>query len=261
FDPNGGFVTGGGWIDSPPGAYVANPLLVGKANFGFNAKYKKGSNLVDGNTEFQFKAGDLNFKSSAHDAMSLVVAGFKAIYKGVGSINGNDHYAFMVSVEDGNLKGKDQADKFRIKIWDRRDGAIVYDNNVAVSEKGDDAAPATAIGGGSIVIHEVKANAVTKTTKLTTETSAQPVAGQFYNYPNMFTDRTTIAFSLEKSESYVLEVYDLRGALIKKVEAGTAEAGKLYEFGFDGSNLSRGMYVARLQTPSGMRSIKMILNK
>jgi hypothetical protein len=39
YDPSGGFVTGGGWIDSPPGAYVPDPTLVGKANFGFNSKY------------------------------------------------------------------------------------------------------------------------------------------------------------------------------------------------------------------------------
>ncbi|MDX1520570.1 MAG: PKD domain-containing protein, partial [Anaerolineae bacterium] len=30
YDPNGGFVTGGGWIDSPPGAYAADPSLTGK---------------------------------------------------------------------------------------------------------------------------------------------------------------------------------------------------------------------------------------
>ncbi|WP_162426285.1 HYR domain-containing protein [Pontibacter pudoricolor] len=263
FDPNGGFVTGGGWIDSPPGAYVANPTLVGKANFGFVAKYKKGSNQVDGNTEFQFKAGDLNFKSSAHDAMSLVVAGYKAIYKGVGSINGNENYAFMVSVEDGNLKGSQEADRFRIKIWDRRDGAIVYDNNVSLSEQGDNAVPSTTISGGSIVIHEVKSNApvATKTSKLSTTTTATSETSQLYNYPNTFTDRTTIAFSLDKEESYSLEVYDMRGSLIRKVDMGVAKAGKLYEYEFDGKNLSKGIYIARLLTPSGMKSVKMLLTK
>ena len=48
----------------------------GKANFGFNAKYKNSKNdmnEVDGNTNFQFKEGDLDFKSSAHDDMSFVI--------------------------------------------------------------------------------------------------------------------------------------------------------------------------------------------
>ena len=73
YDPNAGFVTGGGWIDSPLGAYRPNPSLTGKANFGFVAKYQKGKSVPDGNTEFQFKAGDLNFKSTSYDW--LVISG------------------------------------------------------------------------------------------------------------------------------------------------------------------------------------------
>jgi hypothetical protein len=81
YDPAAGFVTVGGWIMYPAGAYTANPDLTGKATFGFVAKYKKGANVPDGNTEFQNKAGDLNFKSTSYDW--LVVAGMKAHFKGV----------------------------------------------------------------------------------------------------------------------------------------------------------------------------------
>ena len=38
YDPSAGFVTGGGWIDSPTGAYPAVPALTGNANFGFVSK-------------------------------------------------------------------------------------------------------------------------------------------------------------------------------------------------------------------------------
>ena len=48
YDPTGGFVTGGGWIDSPAGAYAANLSLTGKANFGFVSKYQKGANKPTG---------------------------------------------------------------------------------------------------------------------------------------------------------------------------------------------------------------------
>jgi PKD repeat protein len=50
YDPNGGFVTGGGWINSPPGAYTPNPNLSGKATFGFVSKYQKGANVPTGQT-------------------------------------------------------------------------------------------------------------------------------------------------------------------------------------------------------------------
>jgi PKD repeat protein len=149
FDPNGGFVTGGGWINSPPGAYLADPTVTGKATFGFVAKYKKGSQTPDGNTEFQFHAGDLKFKSSSYDFGSLVVAGMKALYKGSGTINGAGDYAFRVWAIDG--KDASQPDRFRIKIWNKTGGTVVYDNQTGGA---DDADPTTELGGGNITIHK-----------------------------------------------------------------------------------------------------------
>ena len=150
YDPNGGFVTGGGTIWSPKGAYLANLEAEGRANFGFIAKYKKGSNSVDGNTEFQFKNGGLNFHSSSYDDMSLMIAGYKAIYKGKGSINGQTGYSFMVSAVDGNKKVVTEPDKFRIKIWESSTFEIIYDNQYGASDR-DDAT--TNLTRGNIVIH------------------------------------------------------------------------------------------------------------
>jgi VCBS repeat-containing protein len=148
YDPNGGFVTGGGWIDSPVGAYTADPTLSGKANFGFVSKYQKGANVPTGNTEFQFHAGNLNFKSVAYDW--LVISGPKAQYKGTGSINGAGEYGFLLTANDGQVSGGGGADKFRIKIWDKTSGEVVYDNQLGGS---DDQAASQVIGGGSVVIH------------------------------------------------------------------------------------------------------------
>jgi hypothetical protein len=149
YDPEGGFVTGGGWINSPAGAYVPDPLLTGKANFGLVSKYKKGATVPTGNTEFQFKTANLNFHSESYEW--LVIAGAKAMYKGVGTINGQGEYRFMLSAIDGQVQGGGGVDKFRIRIWDKVSGGLVYDNQMGA---GDDADPTTAIGGGSIVIHK-----------------------------------------------------------------------------------------------------------
>ncbi|HKY42034.1 MAG TPA: cadherin-like domain-containing protein, partial [Pyrinomonadaceae bacterium] len=154
FDPNAGFVTGGGWIMSPAGACQLNPecaTLTGKANFGFVSKYKKGSNTPDGQTEFQFHAGGINFHSSAYDFGSLVVSGFKAQYKGAGEINGVPGYRFVLTAYDGQVNGGGGIDKFRIKIT--RNGTVVYDNRIGASDDIDLADP-LAISGGSIVIHK-----------------------------------------------------------------------------------------------------------
>jgi len=148
YDPSGGFVTGGGWIDSLEGAYSDDLLLTGKANFGFVSKYKKGASVPTGNTEFQFKVADLNFKSTSYDW--LVIAGSKAKFKGDGTINGAGNYGFMLTAADSALPGGGESDTFRIKIWDKDNGdVVVYDNQMGAE---DDADTTTALGGGSIVI-------------------------------------------------------------------------------------------------------------
>jgi len=148
YDPSAGFVTGGGWITSPLGAYAADPTLTGKATFGFVSKYLKGATVPTGNTEFQFHAAGMNFKSTSYDW--LVVAGTKAMYKGVGTINGEGNYGFILSAIDGGAKG---TDKFRIQIWDKDNAdAIVYDNMLGAAP--DYTSDPTTIISGSIVVHK-----------------------------------------------------------------------------------------------------------
>lgn len=146
YDPDGGFVTGGGRIDSPVGAYTADSTISGGASFGFVSKYKKGSAVPTGNTEFQFHAGNLNFSSSTYEW--LVVSGPKAQYKGQGAINGQSGYTFLLTVTDGQVNGGGGVDKFRIKIWNA--GGVVYDNGLGGP---DDLSNGQALAGGSIVIH------------------------------------------------------------------------------------------------------------
>jgi len=149
YDPSAGFVTGGGWLMSPAGAAAWDAKLTGKASFGFVSKYQKGAQVPTGETEFQFKTGGLNFKSTSYQW--LVVAGARAQYKGAGTINGAAGYSFLLTAIDGQINGGGGADKFRIKIWETASGAIVYDNQMGAD---DGATPSTVLGGGSIVIHK-----------------------------------------------------------------------------------------------------------
>ena len=149
FDPSAGFVTGGGWITSPAGAYAIVPALTGKASFGFVSRYKEGASTPSGNTEFQFHAAGFTFSSSTYQW--LVVAGAKAKYKGTGTVNGSGNYGFMLSATDGQGNGGGGIDKFRMKIWDLATGNVIYDNQAGSNDEAD---AATALGGGSIVIHK-----------------------------------------------------------------------------------------------------------
>ncbi|HET9443624.1 MAG TPA: choice-of-anchor D domain-containing protein, partial [Acidimicrobiales bacterium] len=124
YDPKGGFVTGGGWIDSPPGAYTPDPAFTGHASFGFVAKYLRG--VPAGSTEFTFQAADLDFRSTAYEW--LVVSGPKAAFRGSGTVDGAGGYGFLLTAHDGQLNGGGGADRFRMKIWDAATGVVLYDN-------------------------------------------------------------------------------------------------------------------------------------
>jgi hypothetical protein len=151
YDPSAGFVTGGGWINSPAGAYASNPSLTGKASFGFVSKYQKGANVPTGETEFNYQVANFNFHASIYQW--LVVSGSQAQYKGTGTINGSGSYNFMLTASDGDLNSPGTQDGFRIKITDPNTNAVVYDNQVGHD---DSLGNTQAIGGGSIVVHSAK---------------------------------------------------------------------------------------------------------
>jgi hypothetical protein len=154
YDPSAGFVTGGGWILSPPGAYVPNPTLTDKAFFGFVSGYFKGNTSVpSGRTDFHFHAANFNFSGTTYEW--LVISGAKARFRGTGQVNGAGRYGFALTAWDGQAPGGGDVDKFRIRIWDQNQGdQVVYDNQVACPGQSDNADPCTALGGGSIVIHK-----------------------------------------------------------------------------------------------------------
>jgi hypothetical protein len=145
YNPSAGSVRGHGRIVSPPGAYTPDPSLTGPAVFGFVSRYQRGASTPSGHTAFKFKTAGLDFRSTSYDW--LVVAGARAQYRGVGTVNGIGGYRFLLTAIDGQVTGGGGVDKFRIKIMGPT--GVHYDNQMGA---GDDANPTTAIESGKIVI-------------------------------------------------------------------------------------------------------------
>jgi len=146
YDPSAGFVTGGGWINSPTGAYKADERLSGKATFGFMSKYQKGTSVPTGNTAFKFDLAGMEFTSESYEWLVVNQGGTNAQFKGSGLINGladpnGNAYRFMLWAGDG------APDTFHIRIWweDSAGEQDVYDNGTA-----------QAIGAGNVVVHTGK---------------------------------------------------------------------------------------------------------
>jgi hypothetical protein len=155
YDGRVGFVTAGGWIDSPAGAFAGNRALTGKVDFGVVTPYEKGNAIPPGGAaDFQFHVAGLDFASTAWD--SLQISGAKARLRGTGQVNGAGQYGFALTAVDGQAPGGGGVDRIRIRIWDQNQGdAVVYDNQVTCGgNQGDNAEPCTTLGGGVVVINK-----------------------------------------------------------------------------------------------------------
>lgn len=137
YDPEAGFVTGGGWIDTPVGAYTADPALEEKAKFEFAVRFKRGKKVqMDGDLLFQFDQTPFILSSTRIDWLVIDQAAMTAQFKGQGMLNGSGNYHFWVWVTDGEI------DTFRIKIWEEN-GDLLYDTFIELP-----------LGGGSVILHE-----------------------------------------------------------------------------------------------------------
>ena len=96
-----------------------------------------------------------------------------------------------------------------------------------------------------------------------TEEIGQEIPGTlelYGNYPNPFNPSTTISYSVPHAMNVRLSVYNVLGQEVKVLLDGVAREG-FHSMQFDGSGLTSGMYIYRLQTALGMTSGKMLLTK
>jgi len=143
YDPSGGWVTGGGWIESPVGAYTSAPLTSGKLTFALVVRYQSDAATPSGNADFKLSATKLDFRSTSFEWMAIAENTVRL--QGVGTLNGSSGYMFAVVGRDGS------SDTIRIRIWHRTTGAVVYDNQPGTPIDSD---PIGVLGGGSLQVHQ-----------------------------------------------------------------------------------------------------------
>lgn len=135
YDPDGSFVTGGGWFASPDGALASDPWFSGRANLGLVVKYGAGE-APKGALELHLDGDLLKLRATAFDW--FVVSGPDAFFAGTATVDGGGEYAFSAVATDG---GEGGPDAFGIEVRDAA-GAVVYDS-----------LGARTLGGGSVQLH------------------------------------------------------------------------------------------------------------
>jgi len=81
---------------------------------------------------------------------------------------------------------------------------------------------------------------------------------QFKAYPNPFSNKTTIEYSLYNQDLVLLEIFDIKGQKITTLVNEKQHAGK-YQIEFDAAGLPAGIYFYSLKTSQGKQTGKMVL--
>src|SRR6266542_5584420 len=70
-------------------------------------------------------------------------------------------------------------------------------------------------------------------------------------FPNPFTNRVTLSFSVIQPGPASLRIYDINGKLVSTVFNGVAGKGVIQQVNLEAGNLPAGVYISRLQTVNG----------
>ncbi len=77
------------------------------------------------------------------------------------------------------------------------------------------------------------------------------------NYPNPFTDRTTIGYAVDRPAHVRIDLFDIRGRHVRTLRDGATSVGD-HVLELDGSGLAAGNYVARMQSGERVSTTKIL---
>jgi len=192
YDPDAGFVTGGGWFTSPADSNTKKSKHKVKANFGFVARYKKNSNTPKGS--INFREGNIKFKSTGLQYM--VIRNQMAVIKGSGHLKGHGSVSFLTSVVDGDILGF-KYDNMRMIIWDEKTEEVFYDNEQGAAINAESL---VSIEKGSIVIHQ--------------DRSYEATSSIYEAYPNPFIGVVQVNLEVAKAESLNIIAFGKKGNIV-----------------------------------------------
>jgi hypothetical protein len=167
-------------------------------------------------------------------------------YKGSGTINGTGNYGFISTAIDGGKR----PNRLRMKIWNKANNALVYDNQFGA---GDTADPTTVINGGSILI-----KAPSKTAREGVEgTETVSLSGTSLRaYPNPFTGEVVVDLSGFAPGKVRLDITDQQGRSVHRQEVQVGEQQQSCRL--DLARVQSGLYVLQAKGQNGQKWIKLI---
>ncbi len=208
--------------------------------------------------------------STATPDGGLVVAG-NSIFSGVSGdkseADRGDYDYWVVKLDENGAKQWDKTlggsgkDDLRT-VTQTRDGGLLLGGRSASGVSGDRSQPSQ--GGNDYWL--VKLAPETSSMLATREVAPVEVAIaverlNLQAYPNPFTERATIRFTLPETQAATVKVYDSQGREITTLFQGEALANQTYQVEWQAGKKAGGMYLLQLQTPTTRQQQKLLLVK
>lgn len=231
-------------IESITGLYANGPLLAGGwktwgvDGLGTMDEYA----LYDDGTHGDVKAGDTLY---TRDFVFAAGADKEGVYKF--GINGIDNEAFAGDNHSARIEAGGTVTNIYGAIVQKSGNVLdgIYDPYILV--KDDNTVEVVRRGGVETSIKET--NELVNGFELN------------QNYPNPFNPSTTISFAIPSASNVTLSVYNVLGQQVATLVNNQAMAAGSYDYNFDASKLSSGMYIYRLQAGSYSATRTMTLIK
>jgi CubicO group peptidase (beta-lactamase class C family)/flagellar hook assembly protein FlgD len=93
-----------------------------------------------------------------------------------------------------------------------------------------------------------------------TEVDKAPIQFSLAVFPNPSTGNTALSFEIPENQKVSLQIIDMNGRLIKTIADKKFQKGE-YQFGWDATKVTAGIYLVRLQTSTGIQARKLVVMK
>ncbi|WP_062543556.1 S8/S53 family peptidase [Rufibacter tibetensis] len=103
-------------------------------------------------------------------------------------------------------------------------------------------------------------NAATQPIAATSTSTAVVANDRMYAYPNPFTGRTTISYTVAQDGPVQINVYDVMGNKVQSLVSESKKSGK-HAVTFDGANLPAGTYIYKVETGNKVQTSRVVLTK
>lgn len=251
-----GAVAGAGEIthDFVPLPYVQQSQ---NSTFAFTVSYPDAEATKPNGNTFLLLNNRNRFQSTSHDW--LVVDGNRAAWYGTGSLDGREGFKFLVTINDAGAPGlNDPEDKIRIQLWDKHD-VLVYDTQGTAPQTKNLNQELRHVNRGQIIIapyQNISLAYLAVSSQLIEDETHEIVA-----YPNPFRDKATVSLTSSKSGSYAASLYDSKGTLVQKLPTQHPTKDAVVEFNITADGLPNGLYFVKIASPSGIKTVKLLLQQ